>query len=54
MVEFNLEKMKLLVEEDALLKFMVKNLGNDDRAYKVIFNSEVLDDSVMEERYKSI
>lgn len=57
-MDFELEKMKRLTEEDLLLKRMVADLiyrnGDAYDAYRVVFNSEVLSDSVMEERYKSI
>jgi hypothetical protein len=57
-VEFNLEKMKKLAEQDALIKFMDNDLGNKlgdlEYAYQVVFNSEVLGDSIMEDLYKSL
>lgn len=42
MVEFKLETMMKLAEEDSLIQFMVNGLGGDERAYRVVFNSEVL------------
>lgn len=54
-MEFNLEKMKKLSEQDALIKFMVNDLVKRsheiENAYEIVFNSEVLGDSVMEDIY---
>jgi hypothetical protein len=33
---------------------MVKGLGNDDKAYEIIYNSEVLGDFIMEDKYNAI
>ncbi|CAM4265222.1 hypothetical protein [Bacillus manliponensis] len=51
MVEFKLETMMKLAEEDSLIQFMVNGLGGDECAYRVVFNSEVLEDSLYEEKY---
>lgn len=54
-MEFNLEKMKKFAEQDALIKFMVNDLVKRSHeieyAYQIVFNSEVLGDSVMEGIY---
>ncbi|WP_209124499.1 hypothetical protein [Alkalihalobacillus sp. BA299] len=57
-VVFNLEKMKKFADQDALIKFMANDLakknGNLEEAYQIVFNSEVLGDSTMEDIYKSL
>lgn len=57
-VEFSLEKMKKLAEQDALIKFMSNDLatklGDLENAFEIVFNSEVMGDSVMEDIYKSL
>lgn len=56
-MEFNLKKMKNLAKNDLLIKRMAtdlaKKLGNEEEAYRIVFNSEVLGDSIMEEQYKN-
>ena len=56
-MEFNLKKMKNLAKNDLLIKRMAtdlaKKLGNEEDAYRIVFNSEVLGDSIMEEQYKN-
>jgi hypothetical protein len=56
-MEFNLNKMKNLAKNDLLIKRMVtdltKRLGDEEEAYRIVFNSEVLGDSIMEEQYKN-
>lgn len=55
-MEFNLKKMKNLAKKDLLIKRMAddltKKLGNEEEAYRIVFNSEILGDSIMEEEYK--
>lgn len=55
---FNINKMKKLAMQDALIKFLVvdltKRLGDEKNAYEVVFNSEVMDDPIYEELYKSL
>lgn len=55
-VQFNAVRMKKLVALDPYLSFALKNLGIDDeeRGLRVIFHSEVLNDSVYEDQYMSI
>ena len=57
-VEFNMEKMEKLAEQDALIKFMADDLakrnGDLEEAYQIVFNSEVLGDSFMEDLYNSL
>lgn len=52
-MEFNLKKMKNLARNDLLIKRMAtdlaKKLGNEEEAYRIVFNSEVLGDYVMED-----
>lgn len=53
-LEFNASKMMRLVEKDALLKFTFKNLNKKmpkEDVLQILFNSYVLDDSVMELEY---
>ncbi|SFA52725.1 hypothetical protein SAMN05192569_10386 [Parageobacillus thermantarcticus] len=56
-MEFNLKKMKNLAKKDLLIKRMVddlaRKLGSEEEAYRIVFNSEVLGDSIMEEQYKN-
>ncbi|WP_066412791.1 hypothetical protein [Sutcliffiella cohnii] len=57
-VEFNLEKMKKLAAQDALIRFVVHDLttrlGDEKNAYEVVFNSEVIGDTVMEDIYRTL
>lgn len=52
---FNLVSMKRFMERDGLVKFMVNDLvskGHDETfALEVVFNSEILGDSAMEDSY---
>ena len=45
--EYNESRMRMLVEKDAYLKFMLKDLGkrgfDEEVALQVLYNSEVLD-----------
>ena len=52
--EFNVNKMLKMIEIDLLLKRMYNDLGSDNRALEVVFNSEILGDSVMESIYQNI
>jgi hypothetical protein len=51
---FNFYVMKELIKQDKLLAAFVKDLGGDARAYKVVFNSEILGDSIMEGEYQKV
>lgn len=57
-MEFNKDKMEKFLEQDRLLKFVVKDLverGNlRDDALNVTFNTYVLGDSAMENEYLSL
>lgn len=53
-IEFDLVKMQRFAERDLLIKRMAEELGNDERAFKVVFNSEVVGDSLMENTYLSL
>lgn len=53
-IEFDLVKMQRFAERDLLIKRMAEDLGNDERAFKVVFNSEVVGDSLLERIYLSL
>lgn len=56
-MEFNVEKMKLFVKQDLLLKRvfddMKKNMSKEE-ALEVVFYSYVFEDFIMEDIYKKI
>ncbi|HWO76809.1 MAG TPA: hypothetical protein VNM69_13105 [Bacillus sp. (in: firmicutes)] len=51
---FDAERMRKFAEEDKLIQFMIKNLGDDDETLEAIFNSEILDDTAMEIIYNKV
>ena len=57
-IEFDLKKMEKLATQETFIKFMANDLakrnGDIEYAYRVVFNSEVLGDLIMEGLYKSI
>jgi len=57
-MKFNYEQMKKFAEQDALVKLMAKDLQSrghsEEEALEVVFNSEILGDSVMEDAYRII
>lgn len=57
-IVFDINKMKVFSERDALLRLVLKDLikrgHGEDQALELIFNSYVLGDSVMEEIYKEL
>lgn len=54
LVEFDKKKMMKLVNQDILIERMWLNLGADVRALRIVFNSEVLGDSIMEGIYRKL
>jgi len=59
MVKFNAEKMRRLIKKDLLLILLYggvrKERGmHEERALKIVFNSEVLGDSVLERKYNRV
>lgn len=57
-MEYSEEKMKKFAKRDALIRFMISDLtirlGDESRACRVVYNSEVLEDSIMMEEYKNL
>lgn len=57
-IAFELEKMKRFVQTDALLRFSVKDLMSkghkEEYALEIVFNTYVLEDSVMEAAYNAL
>lgn len=59
MVKFNAEKMRRLIKKDLLLILLYgrvrKERGmHEERALEIVFNSEVLGDSVLERKYNRV
>ena len=52
--DFNKNTMLKFVAQDLLLKRMYEDLGKNERTLKVLFNGEVLGDSIMENEYKKL
>ncbi|WP_156036123.1 hypothetical protein [Virgibacillus halodenitrificans] len=50
-VIFEKGKMMKLIKKDLLLQRMYKDLGKNDLALEILFNSEVLGDCIMENEY---
>ncbi|PXW86017.1 hypothetical protein DES38_1263 [Streptohalobacillus salinus] len=54
-VEFNSTTMKKLVESDKYLNFVyndfMKQVNDEERVLRILFNSNVLEDSVITDRY---
>ncbi|WP_175618792.1 hypothetical protein [Virgibacillus halodenitrificans] len=50
-VIFEKGKMMKLIKKDLLLQRMYKDLGKNDQALEILFNSEVLGDCIMENEY---
>lgn len=57
-MEFDKDKMLKMRKEDKLIDFMCKDLTrrghNEEEAMLFVFNSEILGDSAMEEKYKQL
>ncbi len=59
MVKFNAEKMRRLIKKDLLLILLYdrvrKERGmHEERALEIVFNSEVLGNSVLERKYNGV
>lgn len=57
-MEYCQEKMRHFIKRDALLNFAVNNLvmrgHEEEAAMRIVFNGYVLEDSIMEDIYKSL
>jgi len=60
MVKFNIEKMRRLIAHDLLLTVICDRIRreeigrSEERALEIVFNSEVLGDSVLEREYNRV